>query len=81
MCRTDACLATAFNDYDPRLGSLEATRSSGNGLSFQAVHDTAGVREVVGENRQYIAEGTEYPRMQDVVDIVHGRGICPPDGE
>jgi hypothetical protein len=55
---------------------LEGTRFySGNGSNFQAIHDTFEVGEVVGENAQYVAEGTEYSRMQNVIDIGHDRGI------
>jgi len=81
MCRTGA-RSTAFNDHDTRSDLLEGTRSSsGNGPSFQAIHDSVEIGEVVREDTQYVAEGTEYPRMQNVIDIVHGRGVRPPDGE
>ena len=82
MYRTGARLGTAFDDYNTRSGLLKGTRSSScNGPSFQAIHDAVEVGEVVRENTQYVAERTEYPRIQNVIDIVHGRGIRLPDGE
>jgi len=39
------------------------------------IHDTFEVEEVVDENAQYIAEETEYSRMQNVIDIEHDRDI------
>jgi len=55
---------------------LEETRFYfDNDSNFQAIHDTFEVEEVVGENAQYVAEGTEYSRMQNVIDIEHDRDI------
>ncbi len=76
MCRTSTRLAIAFDDYNTRPNLLEETRSCfDNGSNFQTIHDTLKVEKVVDENAQYVAEETEYPRMQNVIDIVHGRGI------
>jgi len=52
-----------------------------NGSNFQTIHDTFEVEEVVDENAQYIAEETEYLRMQNVIDIEHDRDICSSNRE
>ena len=67
-----ARLAIAFDDHNTRSNLLEETQFYFNNHSnFQMIHDTFEVEKVVDENAQYVAEETEYSRMQNVIDIMH----------